>query len=636
MLSDLPPVRRLVKKAENLSPCFLRNMDKLMKNTTHKIKNVIKKIPGVMLVKAGVDFLWFEVIKKALARREHRSFFPSKRELKRQRRAPGADAVLFSIVVPLYNTPIKFLTEMIESVIAQTYPNWELCLADGSEDKKVDSVIEETVTVEEICRKYAADDTRIKYKKLDKNLGISGNSNKGIEMATGDYIALLDHDDIIWPNALYENAAAIRENGAEILYSDEDHIDEDGLNHTFPFLKPNWSRDLLYSQNYICHFLVFKADLLKKTGGFDPAFDGGQDYDFILRLSEYTERIYHIPKILYSWRETLASTALNFESKPYTQDAGLNALNAHLKRRYDGIATAYPAEVLLVWDTRFDTMNDQPLVSIIIPMRDKADLTEQCIQSIIGKSTYKNWEIILVDNGSSEAESLDWLAGIENQDNRIRVVKADFEFNWSKINNFGIQNASGDVFIFLNNDTIVISPDWIERLSENALRDDIGAVGPMLLYEDDTIQHVGAVVGLGGWADHVYKGVLPVHTNSPFVSPVINRNVLAVTGACLCISRSTIERIGSFSEEFIICGSDVELCIRAYESGLRNLYNANVRLYHLESKSRDSYIPKVDFEMSARAYKPYRENTDPFFNPNLDINSVVPRALPSSSKKRSI
>jgi len=257
-------------------------------------------------------------------------------------------------------------------------------------------------------------------------------------------------------------------------------------------------------------------------------------------------------------------------------------------------------------------------------MRDKAYLTDQCIQSIIDKSSYKNWEIIIVDNRSKEKDTFKWFDRVSEQEPRVSVIKADIEFNWSKINNLGMSNANGSVFIFLNNDTLVITPDWIERLCENAIRDDIGAVGSLLLYEDDTIQHAGAVVGMGGLADHVFKGMATIHVNTPYVSPMVNRNVLAVTGACLCISRKTIEEIGAFNEEFIICGSDVELCIRAYEMGLRNLYNANVRLYHLESKSRDSFIPKTDFELSCKYYKSYRENIDPYYNPNLDIYSAIP------------
>jgi GT2 family glycosyltransferase len=443
-------------------------------------------------------------------------------------------------------------------------------------------------------------------------------------MSTGEYIGLLDHDDVLLPNALYENAIAIQETGADILYSDEEFTDVDGIKHYYPFYKPDWSRDMLYSQMYICHLLVIKKELLDKAGWFNSEFDGSQDYDLMLRLSEHTELIYHIPKLLYSWRAVPTSTSINADSKSYAQDAGLNALNTHLLRRYNDMAHAYPSSDLFVYDTRFNTMRNDPLVSIIIPMRDKAELTDQCIQSIINKSTYKNFEILIIDNNSSEQDTFDWFCKIKEQESRVTVIEADFEFNWSKINNYGIKYAKGIVYIFLNNDTMVITGDWIERLCENALREDIGAVGPLLLFDDGTIQHAGVVVGMGGWAEHIFRGMQPVNARSPYVSPTVNRNVLALTGACMCVSRKTIEKIGQFNEDFIICGSDVEFCIRAYESGLSNMYNANVRLYHLESKTRDSFIPEIDFQMSYKAYTSYRENIDPYFNPNLDINSVIP------------
>jgi len=550
------------------------------------------------------------------------------------------ERVKFSIIVPFYNPPVFLLRELIKSVQAQTYSNWELCLAGWCHERS---------SVERVLESYAQADSRIKYKFLEENLGISGNSNEAIKMSHGDYIALCDQDDIIFPNALYENALAIQETNADVLYSDEnhvdenalailcadidvsyfnqDHIDESGSRHFFPFFKPDWSRDLLYSQMYICHFLVIKRNLLDKAGWFDSAFDGSQDYDLMLRLSEHTEAIHHIPKVLYSWRQLPTSTSVNADSKPYAQDAGLNALNAHLSRFYDGCASANLSSATFVYDTRFDTMVDTPKVSIIIPMKDKHELTNSCIESIIEKSTYTNWEIILLNNRSAQKETRKWFETITLKESRVKVIDANFKFNWSKLNNFGMQHSDGDVYIFLNNDTVVITPDWIERLCENALREDIGVVGPLLLYEDETIQHAGVIVGMNDWADHIFKGMQPVHITSPYVSPMVNRNVLSVTGACLCVSRKTAERLGGFNEDFIICGSDVEFCIRAYDIGLNNMYNANVKLYHLESKSRDSFVPEIDFKLSYEAYTPYRENIDPYFNPNLDIRSTIPIAV---------
>lgn len=544
------------------------------------------------------------------------TFVLAKKDIMLQRNTKFNKTIKFSILVPLYNTPEKLLNEMIESVINQTYMNWELCLADGSDEYHN--------FVEDVCKKYIEKDNRIKYKKLEKNLGISDNTNECIKMSTGDYIALFDHDDLLYPSALFENAKVIDELNADVIYSDEDKVNEKGK-HSSPFFKPDWSPDLLYAQMYICHFLVFRKALLEKSDGFNSEFDGSQDYDLMLRLSECTEKIHHIPKVLYSWRETENSTSVNPDSKPYANSSGLRALNSHLKRKYGTSSRAEEAEFTFVYNARFDTLKNSPKVSIIMPMKDNWQLSDNCIKSILDESTYKNYEILILDNNSTEPQTFEWFKTITELDTRIKVIPAKFEFNWSKLNNFGMEYATGEVYIFLNNDIVIISEDWIERLCENALREDISVVGGLLLYEDNTIQHAGVVVGMGGWADHIFKGMQAVHFGSPYVSPMVTRNVLAVTGACMAISKNTIDKIGKFDDEFIICGSDVEICIRGYEKGLRNLYLPSVKLYHLESKSRDSYIPKIDFEKSYETYAKYREGIDPYFNKNLDINSVIPR-----------
>lgn len=527
------------------------------------------------------------------------------------------ESVKFSVIVPLYNTKEKLLCEMIESVLNQRYSNFELCLADGSTS--------DCAYVERVCQRYAQRDDRVKYKRLKDNLGISGNTNECAKMATGDYIVLFDHDDLMGRLALYENARAIKATGADVLYSDEDHITEDGK-HLSPLYKPDWSRDLLYAQMYVCHLFVFKRSLFEKIGGFRSKYDGSQDYDLMLRFSEETDNIVHIPKILYSWRETSTSTAANADSKPYAHTAGFNAINDHLKRVYGDKAYAADGKYTFTFDTRFNTIEDKPLVSIIMPMKDAADISDDCVQSILKKSSYANYEIIVLDNRSEKEETFEWFEKIQAQDERIKVYKADMEFNWSKLNNFGISKAKGEVYIFLNNDIIVESEDWIERLVENAMRDDIGVVGPLLLYPDKTIQHAGVVIGFGGWADHVYKGAYPVHTGTPYISAMLNRNVTAVTGACMVISKKTIEKIGLFDETFVICGSDVEICVRAFNNGLRNMYNANTVLYHYESKTRDAKaIPQIDFEKSAECYAPFKKYGDPYYNINLDLNSPNPK-----------
>lgn len=525
------------------------------------------------------------------------------------------EKIKFSILVPLYNTNLDYLEVLIQSILNQTYSNWEICLADGSN--------ENSNQISKFCNQYVQQDKRIKYKKLEKNLGISENTNQCANMATGDYFVLCDHDDVLYTTALYYNAVAISESRADVLYSDEDHLSIDGKKIN-PLYKPNFSKDLLYSQMYICHLLAFKKDIFVKVGGFRKEFDGSQDYDLMLRFLEKTDKICHIPQLLYSWREIETSTAINPNAKPYAHLAGLKALNKHLEKEYSGNAYAKESKYLFVYDTRFNYCTPDTMISIIIPMKDQHKLTENCVDSILNISTHQNFEILILNNKSVEQATFDWLDSIQKQDNRIKVVEANFEFNWSKLNNLGIKHASGSVYIFLNNDTVVISPDWIERLCENALRNDIGVVGPMLLYEDSTIQHAGVVVGLGGWADHVFKCANPIHYGTPFISPMVNRNVLAVTGACMAISKNTIKEIGLFDEAFIICGSDVEMCIRAHKLGKNNLFLAQVQLYHLESKSRTSYIPQNDFECSAKVYAEYRDLGDPFYNINLDYNSVYP------------
>lgn len=522
---------------------------------------------------------------------------------------------LISILVPLYNTDKTLLCEMIESCLNQTYSNFELCLADAS-DKKHSYVYD-------VAKTYADKDSRVKLEKLKENLGISGNTNKCREMASGEYITLLDHDDLLIEHALYSMAKAINEQNADIVYSDEDHI-RNGKRIT-PFFKPDFNRDLLYSQMYICHLLCFKAELFDKVGGLDDKFSGSQDYDLMLRLTEQTDSIYHIPDILYSWREVETSTSVNPGSKPYAHTAGKGALDAHLKRRYGDIAHAEDTDYTFVFDARFDTLKHNPLVSIIIPTKDHTDLLEDCVNSILKKSTYKNYEILILDNNSEEEKSFKAFRRLEKKDSRVKVIDAFFEFNWSKLNNFGIKNSNGEVYIFLNNDTVIISPDWIERLAENALRDDVGVVGGLLLFEDNTIQHAGVVIGMGGWADHVYSGMPQIHAADKFVSPMVNRNVLAVTGACMAIAKKTIDKIGLFDETFIVCGSDVEICLRAYENGLNILYNSRAKLYHYESKSRDtSKIPQIDFVRSEETYRKYIKAGDPYYNRNLDLNSKIP------------
>lgn len=443
-------------------------------------------------------------------------------------------------------------------------------------------------------------------------------------MAVGQYILLMDNDDEISRDALMEFWKCIKETDADVVYSDQDIIDQNEQ-HSCPVFKPNWSPDLLRSQMYLGHMVGFRKEIFDNVGGFRKEFDGSQDYDLLLRITEQTQKIEHISKILYSWRALPSSTAANPDSKPYAQYAGLNAVQEHLDRTLGkGIANANETENLYVYDVTYKLQQDV-LISIIIPTRDHAKDLKTAIDSIVSKSSYHNYEIIILNNNSQEKETYQYFEKLKQQYDNVVIEDAMYEFNWSKLNNHGIGIAKGDVYLFLNNDIMILSSDWLERLASQALRPGVGAVGGMLLYEDGTIQHGGVIIGLGGWADHAYKGAHPAHNGTPFISPVLTRNVTAVTGACMAISRRTIELIGLFDDNFIICGSDVEICIRAINNGLVNIYDPHIRLIHYESKSRGNDVPQIDFDLSYNLYAPYRENGDPYYNNNLDYTSLIPK-----------
>lgn len=522
--------------------------------------------------------------------------------------------IKFSVVMPVYNVEIKWLEKAIDSVKRQNYTNWELCIADDCSTKP---------EVKAYLSKIQ--DERIKIKFLEKNGGISVSSNAAAALATGDYIVLMDNDDEITYDALYEFLRAAKEKNADVIYSDQNIIDVNGVGRE-PLHKPDWSPDLFRSQMYLGHLVGFRRSLFQEVGGFRTEFNGSQDYDLLLRITEKTSKIEHVSKVLYGWRDIPTSTATNPGSKPYAQTAGLNAIQEHLDRTLGkGTAVASETQDLFVYDVRYN-VEKKPFVSVIIPTKDHVDLLGNVIKSIFEKTTYdkNNYEIIILNNNSEEKATFQYFDEIQKEHSNVRVVEASYQFNWSALNNHGIREAKGDVFIFMNNDMEIISADWMERLTEKAVQPGVGVVGGLLLYEDNTIQHAGVVVGICGYADHIYKGCNPVHYGSPFVSPMVTRNVMAVTGALMAISRNTIEFMGDFDDEFIICGSDVEICIRAYDRGLRNIYDPNVKLYHYESKSRDSYIPDIDFEMSKFAYRTCNEEGDPYYNKCLDYSKTIP------------
>lgn len=533
-------------------------------------------------------------------------------ETKKSERVNGD--IKFSILMPVYNVEVKYLQEAIQSIKDQLYLNWELCLVD---DASTD------FGVREYLKSINCENIKVMF--LEDNKGISGATNEAANIAEGDYLILMDNDDLITPDALLEFYKEIEKSGADIIYSDQDIVDNENK-HSQPLYKPDWSPDLLLSQMYIGHLLGFRKKLFDKVGGFRKEYNGSQDYDLMLRMSMETDKIAHVQKILYSWRSLPSSTATNAEAKPYAQIAGQKAVQCYLDSKLGkGKAVANETDNYFVYDVKY-LLEREVLISIVIPTKDHWEDLKKAIDSIYEKSTYRNFEIIILNNNSEQKETYEYFDKVQKQYKEVKVIEAFYEFNWSKLCNHGIAESSGEVLVMLNNDVEICSEDWLERLASNALREEIGMVGGLLLYADGTIQHAGVLAGFGGWADHIFKGMKPVHYGSPFISPMVTRNVTAVTGACMAFSRKTYEKIGGFDEEYIICGSDIELCIRAIEHGLRNVYIPQIRLMHYESKSRIGLeTPEIDFKLGFDLYAPFRENGDPYYNNNLDYNSYVPK-----------
>ncbi|MEB3217340.1 MAG: glycosyltransferase [Nostocales cyanobacterium 94392] len=483
---------------------------------------------------------------------------------------------LFSLIMPVFNTPTKFLKEAIESVLNQVYPYWELCIADdASSDNQVRKLLDE----------YSAKDSRIKVIFRAENGHISRCSNSALEIATGEFVALLDHDDLLTPDALYEIASLLNEHPeADMIYSDEDKINENGKLQD-PFFKPDWCPDSFLSRMYTCHLGIYRRELLKTIGGFRTGYEGSQDYDLVLRFTEKTTRIFHIPKILYHWRIHPQSAASKPDQKPYAVIAAEKALaDALVRRGEDGRVTQ--AESLVGHYIMRYTIKDYKLVSIIIPTRDLGKILDKCLTSIFEKTVYPNYEIILIDNGSQEQETADIFAKWQQKEpDRFKCYQFDIPFNYSKINNYGVEKSQGDYLLFLNNDTEVLTSDWIDAMVEQAQRPSIGAVGALLLYPDNTIQHAGVVMGIGGVANHSHKH-FPVNSPGYFGQILTVNNYSSVTAACLMCRREVFEVVGGFEEQLSVAFNDVDFCLKIVEKGYRNIYLPHVVLYHYESKSR--------------------------------------------------
>jgi GT2 family glycosyltransferase len=535
---------------------------------------------------------------------------PIGRELARQRTHQFSRRSRISIIVPVHNPPERLLTEMIDSVRSQTYANWELCVANGGTEPAVRSVIERQI------------DSRIRSIHLVDNHGIAGNTNAALDLATGDYIAFLDHDDVLAPFALFSVVEAInRQPDADFFYSDEDKLDETGQ-RVDPCFKPGWSPDLLRHHNYVCHLVVLKRSLLEQIGGIRPGFEGAQDYDLVLRAGEAAKRIVHIPNVLYHWRLHAQSTAQNTSSKQYLIEAGRRALEEHLQRTRTS-ASVVPAETPGEYRITYH-LPRQPLVSILIPNRDQAQLLGRCMESL-AQSSYANYEVLILENGSSQEDTFAYYRQL-TQAVPARILTWSRPFNFSAINNYGAMHSRGEVLLFLNNDLEAIHADWLEAMVTHAMRPEIGAVGAKLLFADGTIQHAGVVLGMGGAAGHVHSR-FPRTADGYLGRLRLVQNVAAVTGACLMTRREVFERIGGFDERFVLAYNDVDYGMNVRASGLRVLWTPAAELYHLESKTRGYEDDPAkqerfrrEFDLFCRKWRRELEAGDPYFNPNFRLD----------------
>ena len=546
--------------------------------------------------------------------------FPSAAERKKEETTVFPKDVTFSILVPLYNTPERFLREMIESVMTQTYGKWELCLADGSDDAHD--------FVGRICQEYRQKDSRIKYQKLAKNEGISGNTNECYKMATGNYIALFDHDDLLHPCVLFAYMQAICEKDADYIYCDEATFKGNSINHMITMhFKPDYAPDNLLANNYICHFSVFSRELLESGELFRSQFDGSQDHDMILRLTAKAKHIVHIPRILYYWRSHKGSVASSIDAKTYAINAAKGAVADRLtKLGYRNFEIESTRAFATIFRIKYE-LTSRPLVSIIIPNKDHVDDLSRCVESIINLSTYDNYEVVIVENNSETAEIRTYYEEISRHP-RVQVVEYKGDFNYSKINNFGVQYAKGEYLLLLNNDTEVITPDWMEELLMYAMRKDVGVVGAKLYYPDKTIQHAGIVIGLGAHrtAGHTHYRI--PEANVGYMGRLCYaQDVTAVTGACMMVSKALYKELGGLDESFTVALNDVDFCLRVREKGLLNIFTPFAELYHYESKSRGS--DKKD----ERALRYQQESDrfrvkwadalakgDPYYNPNFSLD----------------
>lgn len=536
-------------------------------------------------------------------------FLPAKQVLEAQRAVDTTAWETVSICVPLYNTPLPFLEELLQSVTQQTCGNWQLCLADASSTEQVAQAIE------------MYQDARICYAKIE-NKSIAANTNAAVQLATGTYVALLDHDDVLAPHAIYEMLKAIQETNAQFLYSDEALFVSDIKRPRVGHFKPDFAPDYFNSCNYICHLAVFSRALFWQVGGLDEAFDGSQDHDLFLKLAEQTLPV-HLPKVLYYWRLHENSTSGGADAKPYVLEAGKNAVHAHLKR----IGAKATVEMGLfpgTYKVNYEIEN-RPLVSILIPNKDHVEDLKKALTSIFEQTTYLNFEVIVIENNSEQEQTFSYYKEIQKMYRQCKVVGYEGDFNFSAINNFGRKAAQGDYLLLLNNDVEIINKTWLTEMLSLCAQPGVGIVGAKLCYPDDTIQHAGVVTGLGGFAGHSHKYARADGSGYMFRLASV-QNFSAVTAACLLVKTSVYDAVGGLEEAFQVAFNDVDFCLRVRAAGYRVLYTPYARLYHYESKSRgldEKGDAKHRFEGERALLKARWGEAltkDPFYNPNLTLD----------------
>ncbi len=568
------------------------------------------------LKEQGAEQLWRDIVfKVGLAFHHdgwrHRADIPLRRELKRQR-AAALQGPCVSIVVPVYNTPAKFFRQMLASVQKQTYGNWQLVLVDASDAPYA------------AAQTAAQKDARILYRKVE-NGGIARNTTAGFAAAAGGCIALLDHDDVLYPNALYECVQALNATGADLVYSDEIVLSEDLKRLGGYHFKPDFAPDYLRGCNYITHLVVFTRALLQKAGAAEsPEYDGAQDHDLLLRLTEQAGRIEHIKKVLYVWRGHAGSTAAGMEAKPYAVEAGARAVNAQLGRlglpgRAVPVAGAPGA-----FHVRYE-LTGTPLVSVLIPNKDHTDDLARCLRSLYAKAGYDAFEVLILENNSTDPATFAFYDALPQRYPRCRVVKYEGAFNFSAVNNFGARQAKGEHLLLLNNDIEILSDGFLRELLSYSQRPDVGAVGAKLYYPDDTIQHAGVLLGINGSAGHSHKSY-PRGAVGDLYRLVTAQNYMAVTGACLMTKRRLYEAAGGLDEEnFAVAYNDVDYCLKLWEQGLLNVFTPCAEAYHYESKSRGLDTTPENAARYAREkanfyakYKRYIDSYDPYYNPHFN------------------